>query len=206
MTIISINKLKKYNDFKLTLDNGTFLIANIDIVTKFNLLKDAVITSDLVLEIEKLQTLIECKRKAFSYCTYSKRTVQQVKTKLLSLGFKNNEISKTIESLEDLGLLNDLDFANKFIQYNIKSKQSSKFYLIQKLLGKGIKKEIIDEALASTYPDSSELEFALALAKKKLAQLIIKPPERKRKNIIAYLKARGFSFDIIKKVINELGV
>jgi len=206
MTIEGIRKVNKYQDYELTLNNGTILIANIDLVVRFDLAKDSDISSAQILEIEKLQSFVECKRNAFNYCSYSKRTIQQVKTKLSSFGFKNNEISKTIRFLEDIGLLNDYDFAKKFINYYIRSKQSSKLILIKKLLGKGIKKEEIERALASTYPESSEFEFALAAAKIKLKLISQKPSKKKKINVISHLKAKGFNYDVIKKVISELGV
>lgn len=206
MKIISIRKKNKYQDYELTINDGRILIANIDLLVRFDLAKGSNVSESLIKEITKLQSFTECKRKAFIYCSYSRRTIKQTKTKLSSLGFNSDEIIETITVLEKMGLLNDYDFAKKFINYQIKAKQTSKLILIQKLLSKGINKELIYEVLANTYPDSSEFSFALAAAKTKLQQISKKPVEKKRNNVISHLKTKGFSYDIIKKVTNELGI
>ena len=71
---------------------------------------------------------------------------------------------------------------------------------------KGVEEEIIEEVLSKFYSDEEELETALSLAKKKIPNF---PRLKSRKEIVKlknYLFSRGFTWETIEKVIENLGV
>ena len=67
---------------------------------------------------------------------------------------------------------------------------------------KGIANELIAEVLDEVSPDA-ELETALAAGRKKWKQVRGDVQEKKRKTF-PYLMRRGFSMDMVRRVVNRL--
>lgn len=104
---------------------------------------------------------------------------------------------RIIEKLSEKGYLDDRKFANFWLKARVSSKPISKRKLNAELLQKGIKREIIDEALVE-YTDIDEQDALAALIKKKRNKYA---DEQK---LMAYLASQGFSYGSIKEALQEL--
>lgn len=141
--------------------------------------------------------------KAKDYClkllSIRPRSISEISYKLrFFLKKKNlpeNLQEKVISRLLELNLLNDLEFTKWWLDQRSKSSIRGKNWVRQELLSKGINREIIADLL-----DKQGNETELLKARKIINKKISTMP---KENLKQYLFRRGFSFDVIKKAIDE---
>ena len=109
-----------------------------------------------------------------------------------------NEIQIIIEKLEKLNLINDQVFVESKIQ-SLQYQAKSKNYIKQYLLQKGIDKQLIEEQISLFYENNKnqEKENALKFAKKR--NLINNDLDYQKK--LSKLARAGFSYDIAKETL-----
>lgn len=129
--------------------------------------------------------------------SYSAQSVFQLKKKLQQKGFQQQAIDKVIEKLSCLGYLNDIDYAQRLAEKLLKQKLYGCRYIKQVLKQKGIPDGIAQKVLADFTDD--EEESAFLLLKKKKRQSLSQGKDTAK--LAGYLYRRGFSSQIIKKVI-----
>ena len=108
------------------------------------------------------------------------------------------EIQIIIEKLEKLNLINDQVFVESKIQslqYQAKSKNFIKQYLLQK----GIDKQLIEEQISLFYENNKNLEKENALKFAKKRNLLDKDQDYQKK--LSKLARAGFSYDIAKEIL-----
>lgn len=133
------------------------------------------------------------------------RSVQEIKGKLLqysikkSLGQKNLEL--VIDNLVSHGLLNDYDFAKWWVRERRDFRPKGTMLLKLELKSKGIDDETIDRVL-SEEEIGMDLKSALKVADKKERYWKNLPINQAKIKISNLLLRRGFSWDIIYKVID----
>ena len=109
-----------------------------------------------------------------------------------------NEIQIIIEKLEKLNLINDQVFVESKIQslqYQIKSKNYIKQYLLQK----GIDKQLIEEQISLFYENNKNLEKENALKFAKKRNLLDNNQDFQKK--LSKMARAGFSYDIAKEIL-----
>lgn len=111
-------------------------------------------------------------------------------------------INQSIKRLKKNNFLNDHDFAKWWVGQRLEFRPKGKIALKAELFKKGIDKNIIDEVLKEV-SSKSELEAAKKVFEKAMKQLRSVKPEKRRQRLISRLSSRGFSWEIIKQVIDE---
>jgi regulatory protein len=108
------------------------------------------------------------------------------------------EIEKIIQKLENLNLIDDINFTESKIR-SLSYQGKSKIYIKQYLLKKGVNKEIINEQISLHYENNQniEKENALKFAKKKKLLDDDKDYEKK----LSKMARAGFSYEISKEVL-----
>ncbi|MEJ6951632.1 regulatory protein RecX [Natronospora cellulosivora (SeqCode)] len=147
--------------------------------------------------VDKVQ---EIKDKAFNLLSYRDRSIYELKERLLQKGYLEKDILKVIDRLKELDYLNDRRFAFNWVKYRIKNRPRGKLLLKKELMEKGISEEIINDALNNLYDYELEKGIADKLAKKWLNSHSMNALKLKR-----YLYNKGFTIDIIYKIINNIG-
>ena len=109
-----------------------------------------------------------------------------------------NEIQIIIEKLEKLNLINDQVFVESKIQ-SLQYQAKSKNYIKQYLLQKGIDKQLIDEQISLFYENNKNLEKENALKFAKKRNLINNDQDYQKK--LSKLARAGFSYDIAKEIL-----
>jgi len=109
-----------------------------------------------------------------------------------------NEIQIIIEKLEKLNLINDQVFVESKIQ-SLQYQAKSKNYIKQYLLQKGIDKQLIEEQISLFYENNKNLEKENALKFAKKRNLINNNQDYQKK--LSKLARAGFSYDIAKEVL-----
>ena len=109
-----------------------------------------------------------------------------------------NEIEIILEKLEKLNLINDQVFVESKIaslQYQAKSKNYIKKYLIQK----GINKQLIEEQISLFYEKNKNLEKENAIKFAKKRNLLNNEQDYQKK--LSKMARAGFSYDIAKEIL-----
>lgn len=159
------------------------------------------------------KTAMEC---AISYLAGSMRTCEEVRKHLEKKEYTTDEIEETVKELSDLRYIDDYQYALRYYEYNY-SRNRGSGRAQQVLASKGVDRSIISNAYEDYMYESrvDEYELAYKLAEK---ELYIVPdlvgenvePECREINekllarIARKLRTRGFSVDIIAKVLSNI--
>ena len=109
-----------------------------------------------------------------------------------------NEIQIIIEKLEKLHLINDQVFVESKIQ-SLQYQAKSKNYIKQYLLQKGIDKQTIEEQISIFYKNNKNLEKKNALKFAKKRNLLDNDQDYQKK--LSKMARAGFSYDIAKEIL-----
>ena len=109
-----------------------------------------------------------------------------------------NEIQIIIDKLENLNLINDQVFVESKIQ-SLQYQAKSKNYIKQYLLQKGIDKRLIEEQISLFYENNKDLEKENALKFAKKRNLLDNDQDYQKK--LSKMARAGFSYDIAKEIL-----
>ena len=109
-----------------------------------------------------------------------------------------NEIQIIIEKLEKLNLINDQVFVESKIQ-SLQYQAKSKNYIKQYLLQKGLDKQLIEEQISLFYENNKNLEKENALKFAKKRNLLDNDQDYQKK--LSKMARAGFSYDIAKEIL-----
>ena len=109
-----------------------------------------------------------------------------------------NEIQIIIEKLEKLNLINDQVFVESKIQ-SLQYQAKSKNYIKQYLLQKGIDKQLIEDQISLFYENNKNLEKENALKFAKKRNLLDNDQDYQKK--LSKMARAGFSYDIAKEIL-----
>ena len=109
-----------------------------------------------------------------------------------------NEIQIIIEKLEKLNLINDQVFVESKIQ-SLQYQAKSKNYIKQYLLQKGIDKQLIEEQISLFYENNTNLEKENAIKFAKKRNLLNNDQDYQKK--LSKMARAGFSYDIAKEIL-----
>jgi regulatory protein len=145
---------------------------------------------------------------ALSYLETRMRSRKEVTDRLRRGQFEPDVIEKVLERLSELKLIDDAEFAGRWVASRAKPESSrsiGKKRLQNELIAKGISKEQVENAV-ERITDDDELALALKAAEKKARN---RPADRdelfaQRRKLAGFLQRRGFNWDICKKVIDRL--
>ena len=130
------------------------------------------------------------------------RSKYEAQTRLRQKGFSLSVIEQVIEMAEASGLLDDEAFAKLWIEGRSLTKPKGRRALEHELREKGIDREIIAKLLNESLVD--EYATARQLVKERLGRYPQVSSEDRHRKLVGFLRRRGFSFDLINKVLKEL--
>lgn len=154
--------------------------------------------------------IVELKRKdnqevAYQYgllvLSYRPRSTTELRKKLVDKGYSEEVIEQIIERMEQNGLLNDLTFAQSWVDNRSAFHPRSRRALVVELHQKGVTDEVIEQALGESGNEDNLAYQAASRQARKLANL-----ERSdfRIKLGAFLGRRGFNYETIRPVVDRL--
>lgn len=199
MIIEAIDYSDKYNLVILTISGEDFSIS-------YDLYNDLLLNVDDELSFATYKEILaddefnRAKNIALSKISYAQKTSFEVEKILKENDLSSDSIEKTIDFLNDYGILNDELYVKSYVsdKHNIARWAKNK-------ISYSLKAKKINEDLINTYldqiSDEDEYENAYNFALKKARNDF--SIENKQK-VYRYLSGKGFDFDIINKVVGEL--
>ena len=151
-------------------------------------------------EVEK------AKNTALNQLSVRPRTRKELVDRLQKSNYDETVITRVLQDLENVGLINDRDFAVLWVRSRHNSKGLGKTVLRQELRRKGVSDEYIEEAL-ELITDESQYERGRILAEKKARNTAGLSMEKRVTRISGMLMRKGYSageaFRLAKEALQE---
>lgn len=138
--------------------------------------------------------------RALNFLSYRPRSEAEVRRNLRKKKVDDEVVEAAIERLTRAELLNDLEFARYWVDNRVQFKPRGARALRYELRQKGIASSIIAEALENFDEEAAARRVAQAGARR-LARL---EPRDFRRKLKGYMTRRGFSYAMIKHLIEEM--
>jgi regulatory protein len=149
------------------------------------------------------KVLARARNTAYRLLTFRPRSRAELKQKLADKGFDEAIIEAVVVDLERLGYVNDRQFAEQWATSRVRLQGFGRRRIEQELRNKGVGRDTMAEALAGVFGPETDLETARGAAEKKLNTMNSLDREARRRRLSGFLERKGFSFEIIWKVVKE---
>ncbi|QPJ66637.1 MAG: regulatory protein RecX [Candidatus Nitrohelix vancouverensis] len=141
---------------------------------------------------------------AIKHLVYRSRSESEIETHLSKKEFSDAAIASALQDLRELGYLNDADLAFNWGRSKIENRLWGPMRLKQGMLGRGLPKDVIRNAIALLYNEFNESELAHQAALKKLKSMDRLDRETQRRRLAPYLQRKGFSGDVVYETVQTL--
>jgi regulatory protein len=186
--------------------NGAFAFGiHMDLVLDYGLYKGLEIDIPTQQDIIAADGVRAANEVALTYISYKARTEQEVRRKLARKEFDEVVADRTVARLYEIGYLDDGSYARSFVEGRFRNKGYGPQRLRRDLQKRGVAARHIDAALAEVLEDEEVLDAARAHAEKRWARLARESdPYKRRKKLTDYLLRRGFAYETIRRVVEEV--
>ncbi|WP_413334431.1 regulatory protein RecX [Brevibacterium sp. GP-SGM9] len=147
------------------------------------------------------ESYAKAKNTAMNMLAMRDHASQELREKLLKRDFLPDAVDELIAKLQKSKLLNDEEFAHRYVRAHRERRKLSQSVLRRELNKKGIPPEIISEAVDEV---DGEEDLAREVAAKKAASTSRLAYEVRERRILGMLARRGFSSSICIKVTREV--
>jgi len=127
------------------------------------------------------------------------RTEKELLERLEKKGFNKQSIESTLNRLKELNLLNDRRAAEALLNYGITVKGLGSKGLRRFCTERGVDESILNELI----DEQTDEKRAEELVRKRLPSMEHISYEKKYQRLFGYLYRRGYSVDVIKKVLKR---
>jgi regulatory protein len=141
-----------------------------------------------------------------AYCLIRSRprSEHEMRDRLKRKGYEGEVIDDVVSGLKKAGELDDAKFAKLWVESRINFNPMGEMVLRMELKKKGVSDRIIDVTLDECLKTYDEYGVALSMAKEQFERFVKLDKRKAMKRLYDFLARRGFKFDIIEKVIEEI--
>ncbi|MGM0215651.1 recombination regulator RecX [Enterococcus sp. AZ109] len=203
--MITISKVNKGRNafYNVELSNGEVLRVSEDTLISYRLLKDREITEKEIDEIKNASNEDMGFQLALNYLNYQLRTEKEIHSYLKEKEIGSKDRYKIIERLKELDLLDDVAYGESFVRTQMRLSDKGPRVIKQKLKEKGLSDQDIEASLA-LYEEDDQYNVALQTAEKAMRKYHDKSVREIQQKLNQTMMSKGFSTDIIKRVIAEI--
>jgi len=154
-------------------------------------------------KIQELQAADEIEvayQRAFKYLNYRPRSENEIWDNLRKHETPDEVIGDVIDRLHRNKLVNDVDFAQQWVENRSEFRPRGRRALSMELRRKGISTDIIDQVLQ----DIDEDELAYQAAVKQSRKYRLQDWEAYRVKMISFLARRGFNYEVARPVVEKV--
>jgi regulatory protein len=137
---------------------------------------------------------------ALRYLEPRPRSEAEVRTRLRRQGFDSSTVQRVIEKLKEQELIDDAGFARFWCENRENFRPRSRSFVEFELRQKGVDSETAAEITAQLDDERS----AYKAAQKKASALAGLDSQSFRKRLSAFLRRRGFSYEVINRTVNRV--
>ena len=199
-SLIKITQQKKHtNRYNCFFDNDERISVIDDMIFKFDLSAGKKMSEEDISELKAEADRAFTREKAIELLSLREHAAGELRTKLLQKGYKKDAIEAALEYLQSKNYLSDERFAKLFSKELIERKQLGPAKIREKLFQRGLPSDMINEYL-KLYDLETQIENCRYHFLKKFKNQSFDLKEDKSK-AIRYLQGKGFSWEVISKII-----
>ena len=139
-------------------------------------------------------------QRALKFISYRPRSRKEIVDNLKKHDVPEISIEEVVARLVEIKLVDDVRFAEMWVDNRSDLRPRGRYALRSELRQKGLDDETIEAAIA----DFDEETLAYNAAERKAARFANLEEQAFRKKLYGFLSRRGFSFDVIKPIVQEL--
>ena len=202
-TITAIEAQQKRRGRRSIFVDGEFVIGvHEDVVAALNLSVGQSLDRDRLVGLVEAETTRKAREAALRLINYRDRSKSEIRKRLIGSGFPDNIVEEVVDQLSRVGLLDDEKFCRDWVRSRTAAKPMGKARLAWELRSRGVEAACVEQALEAISEDA-EYEMALSLAQRKIGKTSRDNPSLKTR-LSPFLQRRGFSWDVIKAVVDRL--
>ncbi len=178
-----------------------------DLIAEHRIAKGDLLSVERQEELVRADQHLRAYRKVLHFIGYRPRTEYEVRRKMQALELDEALTSDIIDRLYKYHYLDDAQYARTYVRARLSSKGYGPRRIRQELTKKGISRSVAEDMLEELVQPEDLFEKAQALAEKRWARLERETDLRKRrKKVSDFLVRRGYTWDMVKQVLEELEV
>jgi regulatory protein len=204
-TITKITEQKRRANRRNIFLDGKFAFGvNLNVVARFRLREGMTISDEQVQEIQKGELRQEVFDKATEFLGMRLHSRAELFKKLMRREYGESVINDVLDQLEKLNYIDDARFATTKAMSAAQHKHHGRRRAFVELLKTGVDRHVADKALDDVYDTHDSLATARELARKKVPSLKKLDPIVARRRLAGMLLRRGFDYDTVRPVIDEV--
>ncbi|MDH7601246.1 MAG: regulatory protein RecX [Armatimonadota bacterium] len=201
--ITAIEVQKKRSKRRSIFVDGEFVAGvHEDVAAALNLSVGQTFDRDRLVELLKAETVRKAYDRAVRLIAYRDRSESELRRRLLASDFSEEVVDEVIRKLCDAGLLNDERFSREWVESRKLLKPMGRAGIAWELRSKGVDSETVEQALRD-FDEETEFALAMTAAERRLRKADRSDPTLRDK-MASFLSRRGFDWDVIRKVLDEL--
>lgn len=208
--LTEIHYLDNIEDFKIDEDgelvdtfNDKVIEISTEVYFKFHPKPGNIIDKKNFEDMVNENTKLKARNVALKMFNHGFKTEKEVREKLKRESFDQEATDYTVGKLKDMNIIDDYDYSRKYIRDKISRK--GKIGITNDLIRKGIDKETVNDHFNDEFYEIQEGYLRAAAIKKYKSLISRNEDERKiREKLMRFLLSRGYEYDEVRKVINEL--
>lgn len=199
-----VEQKKRANRRSVFLDGAFAFGVNLNVVAKFRLHAGQQLSAEDVERIQQGAVRQECFDHAMRFIEKRMHSRAELKTKLTRQEYGPAVVEGVLNQLAEMNYVNDARFAESRAESAAKYKHHGPNRARIELAKKGVERETARQAVEQVYEAHDSSATARDLAAKKMKSLARLEPHVARRRLTGMLLRRGFDFDTIKPVIEEV--
>jgi regulatory protein len=192
------------NRRNIHLDGAFAFGCNLNVVAKFRLREGLSLSPEQILDIQQGEVRQECFDAAMRSLQTRLHSRAELKTKLMRKEWGETIIDDVLDNLQRLGYVDDARFAKTKAMSAAQYKHHGRRRAFAELIRSGVKGEVANTALQEVYEQTDSTAIARELAMKQVKRLSRLDPAVARRRLVGMLQRRGFDYDAIKPVVDEV--
>jgi regulatory protein len=200
MSVVTTLEIQKKNKERVNVYLDGEYAFSVDLLTAARLYKGQQLTEAEIAALKASDALSRAVDRAVRFLAYRPRSAAEVRRTLADKQTPDDVIEAAIEHLSKLGYLDDEAFANYWVENRSTFKPLSPRALRYELRQKGVNNADIEAALG----DLDVNDAAYRAARTQIRAQRRKTRDAFRVKLNAFLQRRGFDFDVIRTVVEQL--
>jgi regulatory protein len=199
-----IQQKRSPNRRNVHLDGAFAFGCNLNVVARFRLRPGLEVSAEQIEQIQQGEVKQECFDAAIRFLEIRLHGRAELKKKLMRKEWGEAVIDQVIENLQRLEYIDDLKFAKVKAASAAKHKHHGRRRAFMELMRSGVDRDVAEQALDEVYLKSDSLAVVRELVQKQATRLKRLEPMVARRRLIGMLQRRGFEYEVIKPVVDEL--
>lgn len=204
-TITKISEQKRRpNRRNIYLDGRFAFGCNLNVVARFRLREGLSLSPEQITAIEQGELKQECFDAAMRFLQMRLHSRAELHRKLTRREYGETVINSVLEDLARMDYVDDARFAKTKALAAAQYRQHGRRRAFLEILKSGVKGEVAGRAVEEVYDVTDSLAIARKLAGKQAPRLRKLDPVTAKRRLIGMLQRRGFDYDTIRPVVEEV--